>query len=105
MKAKVHALPVRATRRPMAKKNKKSALSSAASKKLERIGVPKVTPEEFAHYMLHAEERGEATRVPLEEGGWVWKVTVEGKERTLTPTPEVITIFERMLKEGHPAHD
>ncbi len=89
----------------MAKKNKKSALASAASRKLERIGVPKIDPEEFAHYMLHAEERGEATRIENEDGTWAWQVQHEGKTQTLTPSPEVIEAFERMLHEGHPAHD
>ncbi len=88
----------------MAKKNKVSALASAAARRLERIGVPKIDPEEFAHYMLHAEERGEATRIAQPDGSWVWQVQNEGQTKTLTPSPEVVEAFERMLVEGHPAH-
>ena len=49
----------RMKKKPKAKKGK---LAAAASKKLQSIGGPKMTPEDVAHVMFHAEQRGEVER-------------------------------------------
>jgi hypothetical protein len=86
-------------------KKKKSALAQAASRKLASIGGPQMTPEQLAHALLHAEERGEAERVPLEDGSWAWAIQ-DGKGQTqlLKPTPEMLAALDRFEREGHPAH-
>lgn len=87
------------------KPKKKSALAVAASRKLASIGSPNFSPEELAHYMMHAEERGQAERVPLEDGTWAWQVTgPDGKVQLLKPTPEMLAALERFEREGHPGH-
>jgi hypothetical protein len=89
------------------KPKKKSALASAASRKLAGIGSgPRYTPEQMAHMMMHAEERGEAVRVQLEDGSWGWQVTgPDGKKQVLVPTPEMLAALHRFETEGHPSHD
>ncbi len=90
------------------KKKKSGALAQAASRKLARIGgeQAKHSPEEIAHAMMHAEERGEAERVDLEDGSWGWQVqTPDGKVQILKPTPEILAALERFEREGHPSHD
>lgn len=87
------------------KPKKKSALAAAASRKLASIGAPNFSPEELAHYMMHAEERGQAERVPLEDGSWAWQVTgPDGKQQLLKPTPEMLAALDRFEREGHPGH-
>jgi hypothetical protein len=90
----------------MASKNKKkSALATAASKKLQQIGGARMTPEQLAHSMMHAEEDGQAERVSLDDGSWAWRVTMpDGAVRMLKPTPEILEALARFEREGHPAH-
>jgi hypothetical protein len=88
-------------------KKKTSPLAAAASRKLQG-DAPRYTPEQIAHLMMHAEERGEAERVPLDDEGktWGWKMTApDGKVQVLKPTPEILAALERFEKEGHPSHD
>jgi len=90
------------------KKKPNNALAAAASRKLARIGGdgPRYTPEQIAHTMMHAEERGEAARVPLDDGTWGWQMTgPDGEQQVLKPTPEILAALERFETEGHPAHD
>jgi hypothetical protein len=90
----------------MAKKKKKSALAQAATRKLATIGGPKMSPEEVAHVLYHAEQRGEVERVPLEDGSWAWVVPgPNGQPQMLKPTPEMLTVIHRFEAEGHVAHD
>ena len=85
---------------------KKSALAQAATRRLERIGPPRMTPEQIAHYLLHAEERGEVQRVQLENGGIGWALqTPEGRGQILPATPEILAALERFEREGHPPHE
>lgn len=88
----------------MAKPKKKNALAQAASKKLAGIGGPKMSPEEMAHMMMHAEERGEAERVELDDGSWAWAVESNGKRQLLKPTAEMLAALDRFAREGHPGH-
>ncbi|MEO8878024.1 MAG: hypothetical protein ABI461_20700 [Polyangiaceae bacterium] len=88
-----------------AKKKKGNALASAASRKLAQIGGPKMTPEQLAHSMMHAEADGQAERLPLDDGSWAWRVTFpDGTTRMLKPTPEILAALARFEREGHPAH-
>lgn len=94
-----------ATSKTKTKKKKGSALASAASRKLAQIGAPKMTPDQLAHSMMHAEADGQAERVPLDDGTWAWRVTFpDGTTRMLTPTPEILAALERFERDGHPAH-
>ena len=87
-------------------KKKKSALANAASKKLASIGGPRMTPEQLAHAMMHAEADGQAERVTFDNGEWGWRVTMpDGTVRMLKPTPEILAALEKFEREGHPAHD
>ncbi len=92
---------------PTPKRKKNSALAAAASRKLSQIGSgPRFTPEQLAHFMVHAEERGEAERVTLEDGSWGWQMQgPDGKAQVLKPTPEMLAALERFETEGHPSHD
>lgn len=85
------------------KKQKKSALAQAASRKLANIGAPRMSPEDIAHAMFHAEERGEAERVPLEDGTWAWAVQGPNGPQLLKPTPEMLAALAR-FETGHHAH-
>ena len=89
-------------------KKKTSALAAAASRKLAGIGGPgagKYSPEDIAHAMMHAEERGEAARVDLDDGTWGWQLQgPDGQSRILKPTPEILAALERFEREGHPGH-
>ncbi len=88
-------------------KKKNSALAASASRKLSGIGVkgPRFSPEEIAHMMMHAEERGEAERVSLEDGAWGWRIAgPNGQPQILKPSPEILAALERFEREGHPAH-
>jgi hypothetical protein len=87
------------------KKKKPGALASAASRKLAQIGGAKMTPEQLAHSMMHAEQDGQAERITLDDGDWAWRVTFpDGTTRMLKPTPEILAALERFEREGHPAH-
>jgi hypothetical protein len=88
------------------KPKKKTALAAAASRRLSRIGTTGPTsPDELAHIMMHAEERGQAERVPLADGSWGWQVQgPNGEPQLLKPTPEMLEALERFEREGHPAH-
>jgi hypothetical protein len=87
------------------KKKKTGGLASAASRKLAQIGGAKMTPEQLAHSMMHAEEDGQAERVILDDGDWAWRMTFpDGTTRILKPTPEILAALERFEREGHPAH-
>lgn len=87
-------------------KPKKGKLAQAASKKLASIGGPKMTPEDVAHVMWHAEQRGEVERVPLEDGSWAWLVPggQSGQPQMLKPTPQMLEILEQFEREGHGEH-
>jgi hypothetical protein len=90
------------------KPKKKMALAAAASRRLARIGgeAGNYTPEQIAHFMVHAEERGEAERVTLEDGSWGWQMSgPDGRIQVLKPTPAMLAALERFESEGHPAHD
>jgi len=89
------------------KKGKKSALATAASKKLASIAGPKMTPEDVAHLMWHAETRGEVERVSLDDGSWAWLLpaqTTGGQPQMLKPTPAMLEVLERFEREGHGEH-
>jgi hypothetical protein len=87
------------------KKKKKSVLAAAASKKLATIGAPKMSAEEVAHALLHAEESGDVKRVDLDDGSWGWAMRgPDGKTRVIKPTPEMLEALERFEREGHPGH-
>lgn len=85
----------------MAQKKKKSALAAAASKKLANIGGPRMSPEEIAHALFHAEERGEVERMPLEDGTWAWVVQGPKGPQMLKPTPEMLAALARFEHEHH----
>lgn len=85
------------------KKKKGGALAAAASKRLSRIGAPQMTAEELAHTMFHAEENGQAERVPTEDGAWAWRVQTPDGPRMLKPTPEVLEALAR-FEQGHDHH-
>ena len=90
------------------KAKKKTGLAAAASKRLARIGgsEPRMSPDQVAHVMMHAEERGEAERVPLDDGTWGWKIQgPDGRVQVLKPTAEMLAALERFTTEGHPPHD
>lgn len=76
---------------------KKSKLQEAASRKLQTLAQPKITPDQFAHAMYHAEERGEVERVPLDDGSWAWALPVDksGKRPIVKPTPEMLAALRR----------
>ena len=83
------------------KKKKQSALAAAASKKLAGIGGPRMSPEELAHVLFHAEQRGEVERVTLEDGSWAWAVDNGKGKQILKPTPEMLVALERFAHEDH----
>jgi hypothetical protein len=88
-------------------KKKKSALSASASKNLARVAgtAPKMSAEQMAHMLLHAEERGEVERVTLDDGTWGWATQAkDGKTQILKPTPEMLEALERFDRDGHPQH-
>ena len=90
------------------KPKKKNALAAAASRRLSRIGGEgaRYTPEQIAHAMLHAEERGEAERVPLDDGSWGWQMSgPDGRPQVLKPTSEMLAALARFETEGHPTHE
>jgi hypothetical protein len=92
----------------VAAKKKKNSLAASASKRLGRIGQApaKLTPEQMAHMLLHAEERGEVERVPLDVGSWGWMMQgPDGKNQILKPTPEMLAALQRFETEGHPPHE
>ena len=92
----------------VAAKKKKSALAVAATRRLASIGSPppQMTPEQMAHALLHAEERGEVERVSLDDGTWGWRMQGPGgKVQILKPTPEMLEALERFETQGHPTHD
>ncbi len=87
----------------MPKKNKKSALAQAASRKLARIAGPRMSPQEIAHTLWHAEQRGEVQRVDLDDGSWGWAAPgPDGKVQILKPTPEMLAAVDALDVEGHP---
>lgn len=89
------------------KKRAKGALAQAASKKLASIGGPKMSPEDVAHVLWHAEQRGEVERVPLEDGSWAWVLPGQGENgqpQMLKPTPAMLEIVDRFDREGHGEH-
>jgi hypothetical protein len=88
-----------------AKRKKAGGLAAAATKRLERIGGPKMTPEQVAHALIHMEERGDAERVPLDDGTWGWRVQGPQGVQILKPTAEMLAALERFQTEGHPPHD
>ncbi len=88
-------------------KAKKSALAAAASRKLATIGGPKMSPEDVAHVLWHAEQRGEVERVPLEDGSWAWLVpggAQGGQPQMLKPTPAMLEMVDQFDREGHGEH-
>jgi hypothetical protein len=87
------------------RKPKQSALAAAASRKLATIGGPKMSPEDVAHVLWHAEQRGEVERVPLEDGSWAWLVPNQGSApQMLKPTPAMLEALERFEHEDHGDH-
>jgi hypothetical protein len=88
------------------KKNKKSALAAAAKRRMEKLGPPKLSAEQIAHTLVHAEERGEVHRVTLDDGSWAWVIPgPDGKPQVLRPTPEMLAALARFETEGHPPHE
>ena len=90
------------------KPKKKNALAAAASQRLARIGgaEKQMNPEQIAHMLLHAEERGEVQRVELDDGSWAWAMQgPDGKTQILKPTAEMLAALDRFEREGHPTHD
>jgi hypothetical protein len=88
-------------------KKKPNALATAATRKLAQIGAPKMSPEQLAHAMMHAESDGRAERVPLEngDGAWAWRIQgPDGTAQLLKPTAEILAALARFEREGHPAH-
>lgn len=83
------------------KKNKPSALASAASRKLSAIGGPRMTPADMAHQLFHAEERGEVSRVSLEDGTWAWSVPGPNGAQMLKPTPEMLEALAHFEQVDH----
>jgi len=89
----------------VATKKKKSALAEAASRRLSKIGPTPMSVPQLVHYLMHAEERGEVQRVPLEDGTWAWAMQgPDGKPQILKPTPEMLETLHRFETEGHPGH-
>ncbi len=91
----------------MPKAKKKSALAVAASRRLQMIGQPKMTEDQVAHMMYHAEERGEVERTTLEDGNWAWVMPAQpdGKRPVLQPTQAMLAHLERLARgEGHDHH-
>ena len=85
-------------------KKKKSALALAASRRLSAIGTSKMTPQDVAHSLFHAEERGDVERVTLEDGTWAWamKPGPDGKRQILKPTQEMLEHLEELAQgRGH----
>ena len=88
-------------------KNKPNALAAARSRRLQMIGMPKMTPDQITHALFHAEERGEVTRETQDDGSWVWVVKngPDGTPQRLAPTPEMLEAFARFSRgEGHDQH-
>ena len=85
------------------KKKKGGALAAAASRRLARIGAPQMSPEDFAHAMFHAEERGEVQRVPLDDGSWAWQMQTPDGPQQVKPTPEMLAALAR-FETGHHEH-
>lgn len=86
-------------------KKKKSALASAASKRLQQIGPKPMSPYDLVHALIHAEERGEVERTTFEDGtlGWI-AMGPDGKPQALRATPEMLAALEKFEREGHPQH-
>jgi hypothetical protein len=84
-------------------KKKNSALAAAASRKLAGIGTgPQYSPDQIAHAMFHAEERGEAERVTLEDGSWAWRMRgPDGQTQILKPTPEILEAVSKFDDSHH----
>ena len=94
--------------RVSSKKNKKSPLAAAATRRLEKLGPApvKMTAEQIAHALLHAEERGEVQRTTLDDGSWAWVMPgKDGQPQVMKPTPEMLEALERFETEGHPTHE
>lgn len=90
--------------KPQKPKKKNNALAQAASRKLASVGQPKMTMEDVAHSLYHAEERGEVERVTLEDGSWAWSLPAgaDGKRQILKPTPEMLAhLGELAAGRGH----
>ncbi len=89
-------------------KAKKTKLAAAASRKLATIAGPKITPEEMAHMLYHAEQRGEVERVGLEDGSWAWVLPSQGPgqgaPQMLKPTPAMLEVIDHFEREGHGDH-
>lgn len=86
-------------------KKKTNALASAATRRLMQIAAPKMTAEQVAHMMLHAEQDGQAERVELEGGEWAWRMQMpDGSTQMLRPTPDMLEALARFDRDGHPAH-
>lgn len=88
------------------KKNKKSKLSDAASRRLQTIGGPKLSPQELAHMLFHAEQSGEVERVPQDDGTFVYLLPPDktGVRQSLKPTPEMVAAIDAYHASGHTAH-
>ncbi|MBL8609293.1 MAG: hypothetical protein JNL38_18330 [Myxococcales bacterium] len=87
-------------------KKKKNSLAASASRRLGSIGGPKLSAQDIAHMMFHAEERGEVERVPMEDGSWAWLLPQQpdGKRPMIKPTPEVLEHLAR-FETNHQPHD
>jgi hypothetical protein len=83
---------------------KKSALQQAAARRLQAIGMPKMTPHDMAHALYHAEERGQVTRETQPDGTWGWRLPTQGDlpGQLVTPTPEMLESIAMFARgEGH----
>jgi hypothetical protein len=85
---------------------KKSKLQEAATRRMQALAQPKITPEQFAHAMFHAEQQGQVERVPLDDGSWAWLLPVDktGKRPIVKPTPEMLSALNRFETDPS-AHD
>jgi hypothetical protein len=85
-------------------KKKTSALAAAASRRLSAIGESKMSPQDVAHSLFHAEERGDVERVTMDDGSWAWamKPGPDGQRQILKPTPEMLAHLEDLARGiGH----
>jgi hypothetical protein len=83
---------------------KKSALQQAAARRLQAIGMPKMSPQEMVHALYHAEEEGKVKRETQEDGTWGWRLPSQGDlpGQLIKPNEEMMKAYEMFARgEGH----
>lgn len=83
---------------------KKSALQQAASRRLQAIGMPKMSPQEMVHALYHAEQEGKVQRETQEDGTWGWRLPAQGDlpGQLIKPTAEMMEAYDMFARgEGH----